>query len=38
MNQQIAAKGGLTNNLWVQLAVLLTVVLVLVALAAMYIW
>jgi len=38
MNTQIFNKGGFANNLWVQMATLVIVTLVVVALAAMYVW
>jgi hypothetical protein len=38
MNTQIFNKGSFANNLWVQMAALVIVTLVVVALAAMYVW
>jgi len=38
MNTQLENKGGLTNNFWVQIAALIIVTLVVIALAAKYIW
>ena len=38
MATQIQNKGGLANNLWLQMAVLLVGVIVVIALAAKYIW
>jgi len=38
MDRQIGNTGGLANNLWVQLAVLVIVIGGLIALAAKYIW
>ncbi len=38
MNGQIGSKGGLANNFWLQMAVLAVAVIVVVALAAKYIW
>ena len=38
MNTQNRPQGGLTSNFWVQIAVLVIVVAVLIALAAKYIW
>jgi hypothetical protein len=38
MNTQSANKGGLANNLWVQMAALVIVTVVVIALAAKFIW
>jgi hypothetical protein len=38
MNTQIRSTGGLANNFWVQMAALIVVVAVLIALAAKYLW
>jgi len=38
MNTQIRNTGGLVNNIWVQMAALVIVTLVVIALAAKYIW
>ncbi len=40
MNKQSsqAGRGGLLNNLWVQLAALAIVVVILIVLAAKYLW
>jgi hypothetical protein len=38
MDTQLENKGGLTNNFWVQLAALVIVTVVVIALAAKYIW
>ena len=38
MDTQTRPQGGLTRNLWVQMVVLLIAVVVLIALAAKYIW
>ena len=38
MNTQLRRQGGFTNNLWVQFALLGIAVVVLIALAAKYIW
>jgi hypothetical protein len=38
MNTQIFKKGGFANNLWVQMAALVIVTLVVIALAAKYLW
>ena len=38
MDTQTRPQGGFTNNLWVQFAALAIVVVVLIALAAHYIW
>ena len=38
MNTQLENKGGLTNNFWVQIAALVIVTVVVIALAAKYIW
>ena len=38
MDTQTRPQSGLTSNLWVQLAVMVIAVAVLIALAATYIW
>jgi hypothetical protein len=38
MNTQTRPQSGFTNNLWVQFAALVIAVVVLIALAAKYIW
>jgi hypothetical protein len=38
MNTQTSNKAGFTNNLWVQMAALVIVTVVIIALAAKYIW
>jgi hypothetical protein len=38
MNTQITTKQGFTNNLWVQMAAIVILTVVLIALAAKYIW
>jgi len=38
MNTQIRKRGGLANNFWVQAAALAVVAVVLIALAAKYVW
>jgi hypothetical protein len=38
MATQITSKHGLTDNLWVQMAALVIVTLVVIALAAEYVW
>lgn len=38
MNAQNENKSGLASNLWVQMAALVIVAIVLIALAAKYIW
>ncbi len=38
MNRPIGNTGGFTTNFWVQMAALVIVVVVLIALAAKYIW
>jgi hypothetical protein len=38
MNTQIRSTGGFANNFWVQMAALIVVVAVLIALAAKYVW
>ena len=38
MDTRADSRSGLANNLWVQMAALVIVVLVLIALAAKYIW
>ena len=38
MATQIASKHGFTDNLWLQMAALVIVTLVVIALAAKYIW
>lgn len=38
MNTQTSNKAGLTNNFWVQMAALVVVTVVIIALAAKYIW
>jgi hypothetical protein len=38
MNTQIFNKGGFANNFWVQMAALVIVTLVVIALAAKYVW
>jgi hypothetical protein len=38
MNTQIFHKGGFANNLWVQIAALVIVSLVVIAVAAKYVW
>jgi hypothetical protein len=38
MDTQLENKGGLTNNFWVQIAALVIVTVVVIALAAKYIW
>ena len=38
MNTQTRPQGGLTSNLWVQFALLVIAVVILIALAANYIW
>jgi hypothetical protein len=38
MNTQIRNTSGLANNFWVQMAALVIVTLVVIALAAKYIW
>jgi hypothetical protein len=38
MDTQITRKSGFANNLWVQMAALVIVTLVVIAVAANYIW
>ena len=38
MNTQIFKKGGFANNFWVQIAALVIVTLVVIAVAAKYVW
>jgi hypothetical protein len=38
MNTQIFNKGGFANNLWVQMAALVIATLVVIAVAAKYVW
>jgi hypothetical protein len=38
MNTQIFNKGGFANNLWVQIGALVIVALVVIAVAAKYVW
>jgi hypothetical protein len=38
MNTQLANKGSLTNNFWVQIAALVTLTIVVIGLAAKYVW
>ena len=38
MQRSLTGLGGLVNNLWVQLALLVIVTAVVIALAAMYLW
>jgi len=38
MDTQITPKRGFTNNVWVQIAALVIVTIVVIALAAKYIW
>jgi hypothetical protein len=38
MNTQTSNKAGLVNNFWVQMAALVVVTVVIIALAAKYIW
>ena len=38
MNTQASNKPGFVNNLWVQMAALVIVTVVIIALAAKYIW
>jgi hypothetical protein len=38
MNLQTTSKGGLASNFWVQMAALVIVTIVVIALAAKYIW
>jgi len=38
MNTQIRNKGGLTNNFWAQAVALAILAVVLIALAAKYVW
>jgi hypothetical protein len=38
MNTQTSNKAGLANNFWVQMAALVVVTVVIIALAAKYIW
>ena len=38
MNTQIFNKGGIANNFWLQIAALVIVTLVVIALAAKYVW
>jgi hypothetical protein len=38
MNTQIFNKGGFANNFWLQMAALVIVTLVVIALAAKYVW
>jgi hypothetical protein len=38
MDTQLANKSGLTNNFWVQIAALVILTVVVIALAAEYIW
>ena len=38
MDTQLENKGGLTNNFWVQITALVIVTVVVIALAAKYIW
>ena len=38
MDTQITNKSGLTNNLWVQFGALVILTVVVIALAAKYIW
>jgi hypothetical protein len=38
MDVQTSNKGGLVNNLWVQMGALAIVAIILIALAAMYLW
>jgi hypothetical protein len=38
MNTQIFSKSGFANNFWVQMAALVIVTLVVIALAAKYVW
>jgi len=38
MDTQITRKSGLANNLWVQMAALVIVTIVVIALAAKFIW
>ena len=38
MDTQITNKGGLTNNFWVQIGALVILTVVVIGLAAKYIW
>jgi hypothetical protein len=38
MDTQLVNKGGFTNNFWVQMGALVIVTMVVIALAAKYIW
>jgi len=38
MNAQTESKSGLASNVWVQIAALVIIAIVLIALAAKYIW
>jgi hypothetical protein len=38
MDTQLATKSGFTNNFWVQIAALVILTVVVIALAAEYIW
>jgi hypothetical protein len=38
MNTQTSNKGGLANNFWLQMAGLVVVTVIIIALAAKYIW
>jgi hypothetical protein len=38
MDTQITSKGGFANNFWLQMAALVIVTLVVIALAAKYVW
>jgi hypothetical protein len=38
MDARTSNKGGLVNNLWVQMGVMAIVVIIAIALAAKYIW
>jgi hypothetical protein len=38
MNTQITTKQGFTNNFWVQMAALVILTVVVIALAAKYVW
>ena len=38
MTTQISNRGGLANNFWMQMAILAIAVIVVIALAAKYIW
>jgi hypothetical protein len=38
MDTQLANKGGVTNNFWLQMAALVIVTVAVIALAAKYVW